>query len=53
MLESGARLARIDTLVKLSTALGLETGSLLEGIEWTTTSWASGEFRIASLTEDS
>ena len=34
ILERGARLPRIDTLVKLAGALGVPAGSLLEGIKW-------------------
>lgn len=34
MLERGIRLARIDTLVKLSGALGVPPGDLLAGLRW-------------------
>jgi len=34
MLERGVRLARVDTLVKLCGALGVEPADLLEGIVW-------------------
>jgi transcriptional regulator with XRE-family HTH domain len=34
LLERGARLPRIDTLVKLAGALGVEPGNLLAGIAW-------------------
>ncbi len=34
MLERGARLARIDTLIKLSAALEVDPVELLDGIEW-------------------
>jgi transcriptional regulator with XRE-family HTH domain len=32
MLERGVRLARIDTLIKLAGALGIEAGALLDGL---------------------
>jgi transcriptional regulator with XRE-family HTH domain len=32
--ESGQRLPRVDTLVKLASALGIGAGGLLAGIEW-------------------
>ena len=35
MLERGARVPRIDTLIKLAAALAVPVGALLEGIEWT------------------
>lgn len=34
MVESGDRLPRTDTLIKLSSALGIPAWHLLEGIEW-------------------
>jgi len=32
--EGGRRLPRADTLVKLASALGVEAGELLAGVEW-------------------
>jgi transcriptional regulator with XRE-family HTH domain len=34
MVENGIRLPRVDTLIKLATALDVRAESLLEGIEW-------------------
>jgi transcriptional regulator with XRE-family HTH domain len=34
LIERGSRTPRIDTLVKLSAALGVDSGDLLEGITW-------------------
>lgn len=34
MVESGDRLPRVDTLLKLASALGVRAEELLEGIEW-------------------
>lgn len=34
LLEKGARVPRIDTLIKLASALGVEAADLLEGIDW-------------------
>jgi transcriptional regulator with XRE-family HTH domain len=33
-IEGGRRLPRVDTLVKLASALGVRAEALLEGIEW-------------------
>jgi len=35
MLERGTRLPRIDTLVKVAAAVGVEPSELLEGLDWT------------------
>lgn len=35
LLERGVRVPRIDTLVKLSSGLGIEPDQLLEGMTWT------------------
>ncbi len=32
--ESGQRLPRVDTLIRLASALGVDAGKLLEGVEW-------------------
>jgi len=34
LLERGERVPRIDTLIKLACALGVEPGELLAGIDW-------------------
>lgn len=34
LLENGRRLPRVDTLMKLSAALDVRVGTLVEGIEW-------------------
>lgn len=44
ILERGARLPRIDTLVKLAGALSIPPEDLLEGIVWKPGSATVGEF---------
>lgn len=44
ILERGARLPRIDTLVKLAGALSIPPERLLEGIAWKPGSTRTGEF---------
>lgn len=34
MVERGARMVKVDTLVKLAGALGVTPGALLDGLEW-------------------
>ena len=34
MVEKGGRLPRVDTLIKLASALGVGAGKLLEGVDW-------------------
>ena len=34
MVEKGERLPRADTLIKLASALGVNPGELLEGVDW-------------------
>ena len=54
MLERGIRLPRIDTLIKLSGALGIPPGELLVGLDWTPGGPRTGEFRVsADLPSDS
>ncbi|HVY78470.1 MAG TPA: helix-turn-helix transcriptional regulator [Solirubrobacterales bacterium] len=43
-LERGLRVARIDTLVKLAGALGVEPSELLAGITWTPATVRPGRF---------
>ena len=49
LLERGARVPRIDTLIKISSALAIPPGELLEGIDWTPgdTTTISGSFAFA------
>jgi len=49
-LERGERVARVDTLVKLAGALGIEPGELLVGLSWEPggTRLGSFEFRAAA-----
>ena len=34
MVEKGERLPRVDTLIKLASALGVSAGELLKGVNW-------------------
>lgn len=45
LLERGGRLPRIDTLAKLAGALGVEPGTLFEGITWTPGDFQRGQFK--------
>jgi transcriptional regulator with XRE-family HTH domain len=47
LLERGARVPRIDTLIKISSALSVPPVELIEGIEWTPGNTTSGSFAIA------
>lgn len=47
LLERGARIPRIDTLVKLAGALSISPCDLLDGIEWTPGSFSAGSFSVA------
>jgi transcriptional regulator with XRE-family HTH domain len=47
LLERGARVPRIDTLIKLAAALEVDPGSLLEGITWTPGLSRPGNFDMA------
>lgn len=51
-LERGLRLARIDTVVKLTGALGVSADALLEGIDWRPGSATLGEFSVAAAAEE-
>jgi len=51
-LERGLRLARIDTLIKLTGALGVSADALLDGIDWRPGSATLGEFNVASAGEE-
>ncbi|HKB51799.1 MAG TPA: helix-turn-helix transcriptional regulator [Solirubrobacterales bacterium] len=48
LLERGARVPRIDTLVKISSALEIPPSELIAGIEWMPGNTTSGSFSIAS-----
>jgi transcriptional regulator with XRE-family HTH domain len=50
LLERGARLPRIDTVIKLARALDVPLDVLIDGIAWTPGSTILGSFRLA--TED-
>jgi transcriptional regulator with XRE-family HTH domain len=47
LLERGSRIPRIDTLVKVASALAIPPGELIEGIDWTPGSTTSGSFSVA------
>lgn len=47
LLERGERIPRIDTLVKLASALHVDPSELIEGIGWTPGNTTSGSFRVA------
>jgi len=52
LLERGARVPRIDTLIKVATGLGIHPNALIAGIGWTPpTTGAVGEFKIKSRIE--
>jgi transcriptional regulator with XRE-family HTH domain len=34
LVEKGDRLPRVDTLIKLASALGVDVGELLDGVDW-------------------
>lgn len=48
LLERGARVPRIDTLVKLASALSVRPEALLAGINWTPETVSQGEFELGS-----
>jgi transcriptional regulator with XRE-family HTH domain len=47
LLERGARVPRIDTLIKIASALAIPPSELIAGIEWTPGNTTSGSFAIA------
>jgi transcriptional regulator with XRE-family HTH domain len=47
LMESGKRLPRLDTLVKLAGALEVEVPRLVEGIAWEPTITTSGQFDVS------
>jgi transcriptional regulator with XRE-family HTH domain len=52
LLEKGARMPRIDTLVKLATALEIEPSVLMDGISWTPGDTQPGQFSIQPPDEE-
>lgn len=47
LLERGLRLARIDTVVKLTGSLEVEAGFFFDGLSWTAGSNIDGGFSVA------
>jgi len=47
LMESGNRLPRLETLVKIVGALGVSSEALLEGIAWEPTVTTVGQFKVA------
>jgi len=53
LLERGARVPRIDTLIKISSGLGIRIDCiLLDGIAWTPATTEAGAFTILSCSEE-
>jgi transcriptional regulator with XRE-family HTH domain len=48
LLERGARIPRIDTLVKLAGALSVSPSELIEGIDWNPGRFTAGSFSVDS-----
>jgi transcriptional regulator with XRE-family HTH domain len=46
LLERGARVPRIDTVIKLASTLSIRPGELLDGIEWSPDSDQPGGFEL-------
>lgn len=52
LLERGARIPRIDTLIKIASGLGVRIDcALFDGIGWTPATVETGSFRIKSRVE--
>jgi transcriptional regulator with XRE-family HTH domain len=50
LVESGQRLPRVDTLIKLASALGVDAAELLEGVDWIVPApTRPGSFAVAPL----
>ena len=47
LLERGARVPRIDTLIKIASAMRIPPAELIDGITWAPGKPASGVFEIA------
>jgi transcriptional regulator with XRE-family HTH domain len=52
LLERGARLPRIDTVIKLAAALDVPLERLIEGIGWTPGSTSLGSFTLPERAPD-
>jgi transcriptional regulator with XRE-family HTH domain len=50
LMESGKRLPRLDTLIKLAGALEVEVPRLVEGIAWEPTITTDGQFEVSEPT---
>lgn len=46
LIERGHRVARIDTLIKIASSLGVSPEVLLEGIDWTVAGSSRGRFNV-------
>ncbi|MGC1167040.1 MAG: helix-turn-helix transcriptional regulator [Solirubrobacterales bacterium] len=51
MLEHGQRVARIDTVIRLSGAMAIEPAELLAGIHWTVPGTSGGGFSFSGEAE--
>lgn len=47
LLERGGRVPRIDTLLKLAGALGVQPAALLSGLSWEAGEYSRGAFRVS------
>lgn len=47
-IESGQRMPRLDTLIKLAGALGVPVGDLVEGITWSPAEQRRGGFVVSA-----
>jgi transcriptional regulator with XRE-family HTH domain len=45
-LTKGTQVPRVDTMIKLEAALGLERATLIQGIVWNPAMGPSGEFKL-------
>ena len=45
-IERAERVCRVDTLIKLAGALGVEPGELLDGLQWEPGGTRLGQFRL-------
>lgn len=52
LLERGARVPRIDTLVKVASALAIAPAELIRGVEWTPGAPEAGTFTFSPPGED-
>jgi transcriptional regulator with XRE-family HTH domain len=47
LIERGQRIARIDTLIKIASSVGVSPLELLEGINWTAGGPSKGRFNVS------